>query len=122
MSRLSPILTEHLMEPRNSGVLPSNTAVEGRGENPACGDVLVIYLDRTKDGTIEAAFQARGCSAVIAVASMVTGAAHGGTPAAAAALSVKEMVEEAGGLDRMQSHAVRVVKRALGEALGRLGS
>lgn len=120
MSRLPQILTQHLLNPCKSGVLRSNSAVEGRGENPACGDVLMIYLDLGQDGSIEAAFQARGCSAVIAVASLVTGAIHGGTPAAAAALSVKEMVDEAGGLDRMQSHAVRVVSRALGEALSQL--
>jgi NifU-like protein involved in Fe-S cluster formation len=120
MARLSEILTKHLFAPRYSGVLPSNSAVEGRGENPACGDVLVIYLDLAQDGSLKAAFQARGCSAVIAVASLVTEAVYGGTVASAAALSVKGLVDEAGGLSRMQGHAVRVAGRALQVALDRL--
>ena len=122
MSRLPQILTQHLLNPCNSGVLTSNSAALGRGENPACGDVLVLYLDLDIEGNLEARFQAKGCSAVIAVASLITQALQGLAPAEARSLPIESLVTEAGGLDRMQSHAIRVMTRALGEALDGLAT
>jgi len=121
VARLPQILTEHLMAPRCSGVLESESAVSGRGENPACGDVLVLMLDLEPDsGLLQAAFQARGCSAVIAVASLGAEAVTGMKPSEARALPIKGIVKEAGGLDRLQSHAIRVFDRALQQALHQL--
>mgnify|MGYP002628456115 CR=1 FL=1 len=109
------------MQPRCSGILKGEGAVQGRGENPACGDVLVLSLDLDPvTGTLLAAFQARGCSAVIAVASLVAECVVGMSPQRARLLPIKDLVDEAGGLDRLQTHAIRVAERALRSALDQL--
>jgi NifU-like protein involved in Fe-S cluster formation len=117
---LPPRLRAHFDRPRHAGDLPGASHV-GRAENPACGDLLWIQL-RVEGGRIErAAFRAQGCSAVIAIASLVAESLEGRSLGEAEDLDVLSLVAEAGGAPPGKEHAPAVVRRALLEALGRAG-
>jgi nitrogen fixation NifU-like protein len=116
MGRLPPLLDEHFRHPRHSGPLPGATA-RGEGENQACGDKLVLQLRVEERRLKEVRFQARACSAVIALASLAAERLQGLDLDAARALELERMVEAAGGLPRERRHALRVVARALAQAL-----
>lgn len=118
---LSEILRGHLLEPRGAGAFSASEAVAtGRAENPPCGDALLVHLRLGPDGRLEARFQAKACSAVLAVASLVCEALAGQTPDAARALDVGLLVGAAGGLPPTRRHAQAVAARALEQALARL--
>jgi NifU-like protein involved in Fe-S cluster formation len=109
-------LRSHFVEPRRSGELARATGV-GRAENAACGDLLSIQV-RVEAGCLaEARFQARACSAVIALASAALERVEGGTAAAARDLDVAALAVELGGLPPGKGHAAAVVERALAGAL-----
>lgn len=115
-------IRKHFLEPRNAGEIPDASGV-GEARNAACGDVLKLFLAVDREGRVErATFQARACSAVIAVASMTTEALVGSDVAAARALDVDALTREAGGLPTHKAHAPRVVRRALDAALDAAGS
>ncbi len=121
MSAYSEELRKHFLEPRNSGVIEDADGV-GEARNSACGDVLYLYLSVGADGLLErTTFQAKACSAVIAVASMTTEVLSGMSVEQARALDIAQLVEQAGGLPRHKAHAPRVVARALELALDGVG-
>jgi nitrogen fixation protein NifU and related proteins len=67
---------EHFMNPKNVGVI-ENPDCYGKGGNPVCGDLVEIFI-RVKDNKIDdIRFRTFGCSAAIAVSSMVTEMAKG---------------------------------------------
>ena len=62
---------DHFLNPRNMGELEDANAVGDVG-NPACGDMMRLYL-KIEDGTIvDAKFKTFGCGAAIATSSMAT--------------------------------------------------
>jgi len=112
---LTPELTEHLLSPRHAGALEGPCGA-GMGENAACGDVLEVQARFGQDG-LELAWRATGCGAVLAVASLGAAELVGLDRDAVRAFDLDARVEEAGGLDRRSSHAVKVFERALAGAL-----
>ena len=62
---------DHFMEPRNMGDIKDADAV-GTVGNPACGDVMRLYLKVEGDKIVEAKFKTFGCGAAIATSSMST--------------------------------------------------
>ncbi|MBT5304257.1 MAG: iron-sulfur cluster assembly scaffold protein, partial [Candidatus Scalindua sp.] len=60
---------DHFMEPRNMGDIKDADAV-GTVGNPACGDVMRLYLKVEGDKIVEAKFKTFGCGAAIATSSM----------------------------------------------------
>ena len=114
---LSSELTEHLLHPRGVGDLEGEPpAGVGRGENIACGDVLVVWV-RYGPGGLELTWRGQACGAVLAVASLAAEALTGCWPAEVAAFDLAAHVEAAGGLERRSRHAVPVFERALAEAM-----
>ena len=62
---------DHFMHPRNMGEIEDASGV-GEVGNPACGDVMRLYL-KIEDGKIvDAKFKTFGCGAAIASSSMTT--------------------------------------------------
>ncbi len=118
---LSELFREHLRHPRHGGV-PAGALVQGRASNPACGDELVLHLARDGSGGLQPGFQASACSAVLAFASMVCERLAGATLEEARALDLADLAARAGGLPPQRAHAIRVVARALEQALDRLPS
>ena len=62
---------DHFMDPRNMGDIKDADAV-GTVGNPACGDVMRLYIKVDGDKITEAKFKTFGCGAAIATSSMAT--------------------------------------------------
>jgi nitrogen fixation NifU-like protein len=112
-------IRRHFSEPHNVGAIEVPSG-RGRAENLGCGDVLQIDVDVDAGVVVGIAFQARACSAVIALASIATDAAKGLSVEHVRALDVEAMAKDAGGLPRSKAHAPKVVERALNAALDAL--
>jgi nitrogen fixation protein NifU and related proteins len=77
------MILDHGKNPRNFRRLENPTCL-AHGNNPICGDMLVVYLDLGKDGRIkDVAFQGQGCAISMASASMMTEILKGKTHAEA---------------------------------------
>jgi nitrogen fixation NifU-like protein len=80
------VILDHGKHPRNFHACDDATN-EARGNNPLCGDQLVIYLTLGADGKIvDASFLGKGCAISMASASMMTELLKGRTPAQAQAM------------------------------------
>jgi nitrogen fixation NifU-like protein len=86
-------LMEHFMNPRNVGVI-ENPDCHGKGGNPVCGDLVEIFI-KVKDNKIDdIRFRTFGCSAAIAVSSMVTEMAKGKLLAEAMKIAHEDIADE----------------------------
>lgn len=66
------VILDHGKNPRNFHASDDATN-EARGNNPLCGDQLVIYLKLDADGKVaDASFLGKGCAISMASASMMT--------------------------------------------------
>ena len=66
------VILDHGKRPRNFR-RPDDATCLAHGNNPVCGDMLVVYLALDADGRIEdASFQGEGCAISVASASMMT--------------------------------------------------
>jgi nitrogen fixation protein NifU and related proteins len=83
----SEAVQDHFEHPRNVGMLEQADA-EAEVMNPACGDIMRLYLKIDGDRIVEAKFQTQGCPAAIAAGSMTT------------EMLVDMTLEEAGGFKR----------------------
>lgn len=65
------MLIEHMMNPRNYGVLEDSNS-EGIGKNPHNGEKVIVFL-KVKDDIIEdISFQAIGCVTTVLAGSLIT--------------------------------------------------
>ena len=70
-------ILDHNREPRNYGELPGANR-SARGENPVCGDKLVVYLEvDDEDRVVDLRFDGKGCAISTASASLMTEFAKG---------------------------------------------
>src|SRR3546814_12567692 len=66
------VILDHGKHPRNFHACDDATN-EARGNNPLCGDQLVVYLKVGPDGKLaDASFVGKGCAISMASASMMT--------------------------------------------------
>ncbi len=66
------VILDHGKSPRNFRPLENPTCL-AHGNNPLCGDKLVVYLTLDADDNItDASFQGEGCAISVASASMMT--------------------------------------------------
>ncbi len=80
------VILDHGRDPRNHRH-PADANRQAHGNNPICGDTLVVYLTIDEAGVIrDAAFEGKGCAISIASASLMTGMLKGKTLARARAL------------------------------------
>lgn len=74
------VILEHGKNPRNFHAGDDATN-EARGNNPLCGDQLVVYLKLDADGKVaDASFLGKGCAISMASASMMTEILKGRSP------------------------------------------
>jgi len=77
------VILDHGKSPRNFRALANPTCL-AHGNNPICGDMLVVYLDLDPSGRItDVSFQGQGCAISMASASMMTEILKGRTQAEA---------------------------------------
>ena len=80
------VILDHGKHPRNFHACEDATN-EARGNNPLCGDQLVIYLKMGEDGKIaDVSFVGKGCAISMASASMMTDLLKGRTSEEAQAM------------------------------------
>ena len=76
------VILDHSKRPRNFGRLDP-CGHEARGDNPLCGDRIVVYLSLAGDVVVDVRFEAKGCAISVAAASMMSEVVKGGTVEAA---------------------------------------
>jgi len=62
---------DHFQNPRNAGEIPDPDGVGSVG-NPACGDVMKVYIKVSAGKLIDIKFKTFGCAAAIACSSMAS--------------------------------------------------
>jgi nitrogen fixation protein NifU and related proteins len=105
----------HLMHPRNFGVLPDDDSF-ARTTVP-CGDTMEIWI-RVRQGTItKAHFMTKGFGASIASGSVVTALAIGKTLAEAGEISQQDILTALGGLPEEIQHCALLATNTLKAAI-----
>ena len=103
MPRFSAAVIDHFTNPRNCGRLadPDVAAFVG---NPVCGDQILLTARVSEDAVSDIAFEAFGCSASLAVASILTERLTGRPVSEIAGIDQAQVDDWAGGLAPDQQH------------------
>jgi len=107
---------DHFTHPRNMGEIKDASAVAEVG-NPACGDLMKLYLKIENNRIVDARFKTFGCGAAIASSSMTTELIIGRSVEEASRLSNEEVEEALGGLPPAKRHCSVLAEEALHAAL-----
>ncbi|OPY69578.1 MAG: NifU-like protein [Syntrophorhabdaceae bacterium PtaU1.Bin034] len=107
---------DHFMNPRNMGEIEDPSGV-GEVGNPACGDVMRLYLKIEDGKIIDAKFKTFGCGAAIASSSMTTELIKGKSIDEALRISNEAVAEALGGLPPAKQHCSVLAEEALQAAL-----
>ena len=112
----SDIAKDHFTHPRNAGVMPDAEG-EGSQENPACGDLLKVFIKVDGGRIADIRFQAFGCSSTIAAGSMVTEMVKGKTLSEALAVTDRTISDALGGLPPNKKHCSTLAAETLHQAV-----
>ncbi len=107
---------QHFRNPRNMGEIKDADGV-GKVGNPACGDVMYIYI-KVKDNVLEdVKFQTLGCGAAIATSSMLTELAKGKSLEDALKITKKDVADALDGLPPIKMHCSNLAAEGLHAAI-----
>ena len=112
----SEIALDHFRNPRNAGTMRDADGV-GSVENPASGAVVSLQLKIVDERIVRAVFQAQGCTATIAAASVLTEMVAGLSVAAAGAVSRADVETRLGGLPPTRRHAAALARDSVRAAV-----
>jgi len=112
---------EHFKNPKNIGKIKNADGV-GKVGSLACGDVMWLYIKvgRSKKGEeiiSDVKFETFGCTAAIAVSSMITELAKGKNLRQASLIGREKVVSSLGGLPPVKIHCSILAADALIEAI-----
>lgn len=107
---------KHFQNPHNQGVIKDASAV-GQAGNPACGDIMKIYLKIKDEKIKDIKFETLGCAAAIAVSSAFTDMAKGKTIEEAMRITKDDIIEDLGGLPPLKVHCSMLALEALHKAI-----
>ena len=107
---------DHFMNPRNVGEIESADGV-GEVGNPACGDMMRLYLKIEEGKVVDAKFRTFGCGAAIASSSMLTEMIRGKTVDEARAISNQHVADALDGLPAVKIHCSVMAEQAVQSAL-----
>jgi nitrogen fixation NifU-like protein len=107
---------DHFMNPRNVGEIEE---ADGIGEvgNPACGDMMRLYLKVEEGRVVDAKFRTFGCGAAIASSSMLTEMIKGKTLEEAREITNHAVAEALDGLPAVKIHCSVMAEQAVKSAL-----
>jgi len=111
---------DHFMNPRNVGEIESADGV-GEVGNPACGDMMRLYLKIDEGMVVDAKFRTFGCGAAIASSSMLTEMIKGKTVDEARAITNQHVAEALDGLPAVKIHCSVMAEQAVKSALDDYG-
>ncbi len=107
---------DHFMNPRNVGEIENADGV-GEVGNPACGDMMRLYL-KVEDGrVVDAKVRTFGCGAAIASSSMLTEMIKGKTLEEARAITNTHVADALDGLPPVKIHCSLMAEEAVKSAL-----
>jgi len=107
---------DHFMNPRNVGEIESADGV-GEVGNPACGDMMRLYLKIDEGMVVDAKFRTFGCGAAIASSSMLTEMIKGKTVEEARAITNQHVADALDGLPAVKIHCSVMAEQAVKSAL-----
>jgi nitrogen fixation NifU-like protein len=107
---------DHFMNPRNMGEIADANAIGDVG-NPACGDMMRLYLKIEENRIVDAKFKTFGCGAAIATSSMLTELLKGISLDEAKSISNRAVAEALDGLPPVKIHCSVMAEEALAAAL-----
>ncbi len=107
---------DHFMNPRNMGDIKDADAV-GTVGNPACGDVMRLYIKVKDDKIQEAKFKTFGCGAAIATSSMATEMIKDKTVEEASQVTNEAVAEALDGLPPNKMHCSVLAQEAIEAAI-----
>lgn len=107
---------DHFSNPRNVGEIEDADGV-GTVGNPACGDIMKIFLKIENDVIVDIKFKTFGCGAAIASSSIATELIKGKTIDEAMQVTNKVVVEALDGLPKEKLHCSVLAEDALKEAI-----
>jgi nitrogen fixation NifU-like protein len=111
---------DHFMNPRNVGEIENADGV-GEVGNPACGDMMRLYVKVDAGKVSDAKFRTFGCGAAIASSSMLTEMIKGKTIDEARAITNQQVSEALGGLPEVKIHCSVMAEEAVKAALDDYG-
>ena len=112
-------LLEHFQNPRNVGEL-APPAVMVEASNPACGDIMRLFVRMQFGVAAEVRYKVRGCTASIAAGSALTEWLMGKTREEMAEFRPAVVDEAVGGLPAESKHAAALCHETLRLLLKRL--
>ncbi|KAA3603887.1 MAG: Fe-S cluster assembly scaffold protein NifU [Candidatus Scalindua sp. AMX11] len=107
---------DHFMNPRNMGEITDADAV-GTVGNPACGDVMRLYIKVDDNKITEAKFKTFGCGAAIATSSMATEMIKDKTTEDALQVTNEAVAEALDGLPANKMHCSVLAQEAIEAAI-----
>jgi len=116
MAKYSEMLTEHVTQPRNSGVLETPD-LTGHAGAPGRGAFLILFLQVREGRIAEAKYRTHGCGPTIASGSMLTEMIVGRTIAECRELTVEDLIEALDGVPPDKLHCPALAIGALRDAL-----
>ena len=116
MGPYSEKVMDHFMNPRNMGEMTDANAI-GEVGNPACGDVMRLYLKIENGVILDAKFKTFGCGAAIATSSMMTEMVKGKTLEEAKKISNQAVAEALDGLPPVKMHCSVLAEEGLEAAI-----
>jgi nitrogen fixation NifU-like protein len=112
----SETVMDHFANPRNMGDMDEPSAIGNVG-NPACGDMMRLFLKIENGIIVDAKFKTFGCGAAIASSSMLTEMLKGKTLEEAMKITNQEVVDALGGLPEAKIHCSVMAEEALKAAV-----
>jgi nitrogen fixation NifU-like protein len=112
----SDIIQDHFENPRNVGIIEGAEA-EALVSNPACGDMMHLYLRIEQERITDAKCKIMGCPAAIAAGSVTTELLIGRAVEEALELSRAEVNTALGGLSPQKVHTSVLAEDAVRAAL-----
>jgi len=109
-------LLEHFENPRNVGEIENADGI-GKVTNPACGDLMNLYLKVQEGKIYEAKFKTYGCPAAIASGSVATEMLRGKTLEEALKISREDINQALGGLEPAALHSSFLAEEAIQAAI-----
>jgi len=107
---------EHFMNPRNVGEIDDASGI-GEVGNPACGDMMRLYLKVEENVITDAKFRTFGCGAAIASSSMLTELIKGKTVDEALSITNEAVASALDGLPPAKVHCSVMAEEAVKAAI-----